>query len=207
MFTFDDGFASNIEAAAVLEELGTRGLFFVVPEFVDAGRERAETFVREHIRRDPSPDRFGTDDEWRSATWDELRDLRMRGHEIGSHSSRHWFVAADLSDAEAHFEIVGSRDAIAAGVGCEPTEIRSLAAPIDAARSIGARELELVRTTYRYLFSTYPGSNRLRDRLLIHRVNVECDWPDPLVSYSTRQLTSRRGWRRVRRYVDNVRTA
>jgi peptidoglycan/xylan/chitin deacetylase (PgdA/CDA1 family) len=204
MFTFDDGFATNLGAAGILEEHGTRGLFFAVPEFVEAGREHAESFVRRHIRREPAPGQFQGEDEWRAATWDELRDLRARGHEVGSHSLHHWFSASDLSDTAAHEEIVGSRDALATGLGCETADIRCFAAPISVARSVGARELELARVTYRYVFSTYAGSNRMRDRLLVHRANVEAGWSDQLVRYSTRALTAPRGWRRTRRYVDSI---
>jgi peptidoglycan/xylan/chitin deacetylase (PgdA/CDA1 family) len=206
LFTFDDGFASNLGAATVLEEHGIRGLFFVVPGFVEAGRDGAEAYVRSHIRPAPAPGRFLDVDEWRAATWSELRALRARGHEIGSHSASHWFAAAELTDADARDEVVGSRNAVAAGLECDPAEVRCFAAPVDIARSVGARELELARGTYEYVFSTYPGSNRARDRLLIHRANVESDWSERLVRYSTRRLTSWRGRRRTRRYLADHRS-
>jgi peptidoglycan/xylan/chitin deacetylase (PgdA/CDA1 family) len=204
LFTFDDGFASNLGAAAVLEQFGTRGLFFVVADFVDTDPAQAEEYVCRHIRPDPAEGQFRGLDEWRAATWAELRELRARGHEIGSHSTSHWFRAGELTPEAARREIVGSRDAIARGLECAPADVRCFAAPVDVARSVGPRELEMVRATYRYLFSTYPGTNRVRQRFLVRRCNVEVGWAPSLVRFSTRPLTAVRGRRRIRAFEDAV---
>lgn len=64
--TFDDGHASDYaEAFPVLQELGLRATFFVVPTLVDTPG---------HL------------------TWAQLREMVMAGMEVGSHSLTHPFV-------------------------------------------------------------------------------------------------------------------
>src|ERR1700688_4120164 len=50
LFTFDDGRLNNYTVAApVLESYGTRGVFFVVPEFVQCSPQQARHFYYSHI--------------------------------------------------------------------------------------------------------------------------------------------------------------
>jgi peptidoglycan/xylan/chitin deacetylase (PgdA/CDA1 family) len=73
--TFDDGGASAIDAARILERHGLSGSFFVVtsvigtPGFLDA---------------------------------DAIRELRALGHQVGSHSHTHAFLTALTDDEVAH---------------------------------------------------------------------------------------------------------
>lgn len=73
--TFDDGYADVVNAADVLQEFGGRGTAYVCPGLSGAGRE-----PRSH-RKDA--------DLARRLSVEEMRELRERGLEIGSHSMTH----------------------------------------------------------------------------------------------------------------------
>jgi len=117
-FTFDDGiFPSCRQAADTLEGAGFRGTFFVVSSWVGD-----RTFwVNDRVNR-------GLD----HGEWSDLRDLAGRGHEIGSHSHRHfnakgrvgrylpWLLARDYRRAR---EVIGRE------VGTPPD---SMAMPFNA---------------------------------------------------------------------------
>ena len=94
--TFDDGTRDHLKAAALLEKYGWRGCFNIITDKVGDGR---------HL------------------TWDEIRDLKRRGHEIASHTASHPSLKKLLAEgrrAEALDELVRSRDAIAKGTGSAP---------------------------------------------------------------------------------------
>lgn len=77
--SFDDGFKSNLNAARILEEFGTTGMFFVptnaigIPSAVQA---------RGFFKFDE-----GCDEPL--MTWEDLQSLRDRGHEVGNHTVNH----------------------------------------------------------------------------------------------------------------------
>ena len=73
MLTFDNGGKSAMRVAGYLEERGWRGHFFITTNMIGASR-----FV----------------------SADNLRDLRRRGHVVGSHSHTHPPVFRCLSEAE-----------------------------------------------------------------------------------------------------------
>ena len=73
MLTFDNGGKSAMRVAGYLEERGWRGHFFITTNMIGASR-----FV----------------------SADDLRDLRRRGHVVGSHSHTHPPVFRCLSEAE-----------------------------------------------------------------------------------------------------------
>jgi peptidoglycan/xylan/chitin deacetylase (PgdA/CDA1 family) len=80
-FSFDDGFADNARAAAVLEDYGARGCFFVCPAIVgqrDPATLRAFCADRLHF---PCVSPF--------LDWAQLEQLLARGHEIGGHTMTH----------------------------------------------------------------------------------------------------------------------
>lgn len=76
-YTFDDGLRDQYtHAAPMLDEFGFKGTFFVIPGRVSPSVEDAER--RRNDKR-----------AWGTITWDELRDLAARGHEIGNHTWSH----------------------------------------------------------------------------------------------------------------------
>jgi peptidoglycan/xylan/chitin deacetylase (PgdA/CDA1 family) len=110
LFTFDDGLASQADVAAkVLEEFGTRGVFFVVPRFVGSTGDAAWRFFTDRIQRgDPGS---LPDDMWRPMSVEHVGDLAARGHTIGSHTLSHSSLRT-LSASEKQSEIAESALAI-----------------------------------------------------------------------------------------------
>jgi len=92
--TFDDGGASALEIAARLEARGWRGHFFVT-----TGRIGTAGFL----------DAAG------------VRELALRGHDVGSHSVSHPTYMGRLSRPEIEREWIGSRDRLAEILGSPPT--------------------------------------------------------------------------------------
>lgn len=86
LFTFDDGFASNHAAAERLAARGIRGLFFVIPSFID--RTLGE-WTAHHRRagRDAFAIRSGGTRRGLSRT--EVREMMAMGHVIGGHNDAH----------------------------------------------------------------------------------------------------------------------
>lgn len=105
-FSFDDGFRSNLAAAAVLEEVGARGCFFVPTGFVGIDSvEDARAFYGT---------RKGVDEP--AMTWAELESLVARGHEIGSHTVTHRVIAT-IGSQEVVDEVAGAREILEARLG------------------------------------------------------------------------------------------
>ena len=98
VLTFDDGVKDHLLVAAPeLEKRGWRGIFCVVPDWI--GKDE------KHL------------------SWDDVRELRRRGHEIANHTLSH----ADLGKlvregrlGEARRQIAAGRDAIAKELGEAP---------------------------------------------------------------------------------------
>jgi len=95
VITFDDGYLDNHRNAA--PELLLHGLpacFFVTTDFIASQRVA------------PWDAKLGVPSEWMS--WDDVRSLRARGFEIGSHTMNHVDLSLVTGD-EARREIVGSK--------------------------------------------------------------------------------------------------
>lgn len=95
VLTFDDGYQDNFDNAfPLLKQAGFTATFFVITDFVDAGRPGY-------------------------MTWDELRELHDAGMDIGSHSRDH----PDLAGRAADFlvwQVLGSREMIESRLGFTP---------------------------------------------------------------------------------------
>lgn len=93
-FSFDDGFASNVRVAKILEEFGTTGMFFVPPGFIGTAT------VSE--ARDFYGFSEGVDEP--AMTWGDLETLKANGHEVGNHTWGHK-VLSWISEEEMQTEI------------------------------------------------------------------------------------------------------
>ncbi|MER5336647.1 polysaccharide deacetylase family protein [Micromonospora sp. NPDC002717] len=184
LVTFDDGFPDLAETALpVLRRYRLTATAFVIAARVGAT---------------PPPDGDP------SLDWDQLRDLRSHGVEIGSHSQSHRALDC-LRRAELRQEVAGSRQVLEDGLG---TPIRSFAYPYGyhsdavrtAVRAAGYSSACGVKNAL-----SHPGD----DVFAIARVLIERDtgvagigalldgtgWP--LAWHGERLLT--RGWRAYRR--------
>ena len=166
LFTFDDGFVSNHDVAApLLEEVGTRGLFFVVPAFSTATDEESRAFFRGRLHG--RADRYE-----RAMTPDEIRDLAARGHAIGNHTFSHARLSDTLETDHRH-EILDAADVIESWTG-RPVEAFAWPyvwnAMTPAAHQIASRR-------HRYCFAPCAGrvDAAAETAALLWRTNAEVD--------------------------------
>jgi peptidoglycan/xylan/chitin deacetylase (PgdA/CDA1 family) len=112
LFTFDDGRENNYTTAApVLESFGTRGVFFVVPEFVLCTPQAARDFYYSHIDVRKNAPQL-PEEEARSISPLQIADLSRRGHAVGNHTYSHVNLAT-LPEDQMHHQIVESARQIA----------------------------------------------------------------------------------------------
>jgi peptidoglycan/xylan/chitin deacetylase (PgdA/CDA1 family) len=97
--TFDDGRIGALNyGAAVLEEFGARGTFYLCPSFIDGMGVPVEEQYSSFI------------------TWADVRALLARGHCIGSHGMSHARLS-ELSVEALHFELSESKKIIEREIG------------------------------------------------------------------------------------------
>lgn len=95
LLTFDDGYIDNYEEAfPILQEFGYKGTFFVVTEFIDAGREGY-------------------------MTWEMIEEMAQAGQRIESHSRTHPDLSTKSRDGLI-WEILGSQETLTAHIGYKP---------------------------------------------------------------------------------------
>lgn len=187
IFSFDDGDLSGFTTAApILERHGFRGEFFVVSDWI--GRPGFMTV-------------------------DHLRELRRRGHGIGSHSRTHPRLNT-LDRAAIDAEVAGSKRDIEAMTG-EPVAFFSVPGGavddrvIDAARAAGYAGVAISREGYsgggqpfvfnRFAVRAYTPTSAIaaiceRPRLTSIRVSVKRG-----VLGAMRRVTGHGGYERLRR--------
>ncbi|MFT5141929.1 MAG: peptidoglycan/xylan/chitin deacetylase (PgdA/CDA1 family) [Rhodothermales bacterium] len=79
-FSSDDGFASNLALARVLEEFGTTGCFFLNPASLDQTDDQwVSRFCRTRLQAQPT----------RFLSSADVDGLLARGHEVGNHTMTH----------------------------------------------------------------------------------------------------------------------
>jgi peptidoglycan/xylan/chitin deacetylase (PgdA/CDA1 family) len=98
--TFDDAFRSVVNALPILERLGVPATVFACAGYAEQGRPLDVPELAAEASAHP--------DELATMSWDELRALRERGVEIGSHTVSHPHLP-QLSEAEIQSELTDSR--------------------------------------------------------------------------------------------------
>jgi peptidoglycan/xylan/chitin deacetylase (PgdA/CDA1 family) len=180
LFTFDDGRLNNYTVAApVLESFGARGVFFVVPQFVQCSSQEARHFyysridIREHAPNLP-------EEETRSMTPQQIADLSRRGHSIGNHTYSHVNLGT-LPEDQLHREIVESAKQISAWTG-KPADAFAWTFSWDSITSTGWK---LIQQHHRFCFAPCPGFVDCRNdsQNLIWRTEVEVSYPPSEVRF------------------------
>jgi len=174
LFTFDDGRLSNYTVAApLLESFGTRGVFFVVPQFVQCTPQEARQFYYSRIDTRQLPPNL-PEEETRPMTPQQIADLAHRGHSIGNHTYSHVNLR-NLPESQLHHEIVESAAQIASWAG-QPVDAFAWTFSWD---SITPRAWKLIQQHHPFCFAPCPGSVDCRadSQNLIWRTEVEVAYP------------------------------
>jgi peptidoglycan/xylan/chitin deacetylase (PgdA/CDA1 family) len=195
LFTFDDGRASNyVVAAPMLESMGTRGLFFVVAEFIGLTAQDARDFYysRIDVRGLAASE---SAEQWTPMNPDQLADLARRGHAIGNHTLSHVNLAG-LSPSDLEQQIAGSAMKISSWT---QKSVDAFAWPY-AWNAISREAWDLIRKTHRFCFSPCPGTTRsaMDSPHLIWRTEVEAYYSDAQYRFMYSGLASP-AWTRQRR--------
>ena len=124
LLTFDDGGRSALIAADLIERRGWRGHFFVITGFINA-----PGFV----------------------TKSDVRELRARGHLVGSHSHTHPDIFREISSAQLNYEWTHSREILADILGEQVA-----AAAIPGGHGNHLTERAAASAGYSFLFTSVP---------------------------------------------------
>lgn len=135
--TFDDGYASQLTGAAILEEFGFPATFFVVPDFLDGRGGRGGYWER-----------------WGYFGWGELQTLAACGFDIGCHSASHVRLTP-CSPHELEEETLGAKQRLEAMVR---REVASFSYPHGAFNERVARAVR--QAGYRLACTSLYGVNR-----------------------------------------------
>jgi peptidoglycan/xylan/chitin deacetylase (PgdA/CDA1 family) len=170
ILTFDDGYVDNFSIAApILDELGIRATFFVTTgfvagthfpwwestyrEFINIGEHVGPAWSRhrsQFIKNPPlvSANPSGVD----FMSWDQLRELVSRGHQVQAHTVSH----PSLAHCEENIEIRESTAQVREELGQDPFVF---AYPYGQQDNFGERETrQLKELGYRYAVSTRASS-------------------------------------------------
>ncbi len=200
LFTFDDGHLDNYTVAApVLESFGTRGVFFVVPQFVACRKQEARDFYYSRVDIRSLPPSQAVEDSC-SMTPQQIADLSRRGHSIGNHTYSHVNLAG-LSEIQLHHEIVESATQISSWTR-QPVDAFAWTFSWD---SITPAAWEVIRQHHRFCFAPCPGSVDCRTDSyhLIWRTQVEALYPSADFRFMYSGLTHPM-WRRKRQHLKTV---
>jgi len=155
--TFDDGYADNYDIAApILEHFGISATFFVTAGLVGTSGRFAHDWR--------SPHRFT------NLSWDQVRNLAVRGFEIGSHSMTHANLGR-IPLSEARREIRDSQEILQRILGAP---VRSFAYPFGGREDITPAAVKEIHSAgFSLIASAYGGSNVRRiDPVNVLRVGV-----------------------------------
>lgn len=197
LFTFDDGLRNNLHAARVLEQNGVRGMFFVVPGFVESRTPRE--FYRSNIRPviDPNFDRL--EEDVTPFGYADMRGLLDSGHALGCHTMTH-LLRCGIAPGEADEEIVASAARLSEQL---QTEVPAFCSPLNTLLSVDAYAKQKIKEHYRYHFTTFPGRNDVgtSPQLIFRRV-IEVNWPLGKIRFALGRWDLWRWRGRVQQYLE-----
>jgi peptidoglycan/xylan/chitin deacetylase (PgdA/CDA1 family) len=118
LFTFDDGFESNFAAAQYLAKCGVRGIFFVVPTFLD---RTMDEYVAWNHANGVEAFRFRSDGSLGGLSHSQVKEMVAMGHLIAGHNFAHRNLGELTQPADLAYEIDRAADAVAelTGQPCE----------------------------------------------------------------------------------------
>lgn len=174
-FSFDDGFRDcYTQIAPQLERYGVNAMFFVNPNFIDAG-EQGDTQYIKHFTEEVvmSPGK-------KPMTWEQIRQLQQRGFLFGAHTLDHYSIN-DANIDELERQIGDCRRVIEQQLG---TPCPYFAFPYGRIADANPRSIEMACLHYDYVFSQsdYRHFFSFAGRV-INRRHFEPFWPASNVKY------------------------
>jgi peptidoglycan/xylan/chitin deacetylase (PgdA/CDA1 family) len=190
LLTFDDGLLSNYEVAApMLEAMGLRALFFVVPDFSLRSGDSARAFCRDRILQRRVE---------RAMSPDQIADLTARGHTIGNHTFSHANLR-DLAPSGYHHEVVESAAVIESWTG---RPVTAFAWPFRW-NAISPEAFHLAADRHRFCFAPCAGRTAVsRPRgPVFWRTGMETYFADAEMRFQCSGLADLAAARRRRRLI------
>lgn len=168
IISFDDGLRSNYEVAApMLEERGMRGFFFVTTGLPDDGGSAA--FCADHEINLAAGEECGM-------VWDELRDLKARGHVIGCHTMSHFRMRGPVEPDRLASEIAGAKRRLEVELAAPVRHFAWVGGESDTYASDAMKAV--CDCGFEYAFTTQSKLLQCGgDSLLIHRTILDADMP------------------------------
>lgn len=168
-FTFDDGFEDcHSSIAPVLESFGTNALFFINPNFADAGEMHNQEYIDNFTG-------ITTDSPGKSPmSWSQMKDLIRRGFLIGAHTMDH-NIPEHGTETELIYQIKACRQRIEERleVPCD-----HFAWPYGRITDINDKALSIACQTYQYVFSQSDYKHYFSfGGKVINRRHFEPWWP------------------------------
>ncbi|MAH85433.1 MAG: hypothetical protein CBB68_14510 [Rhodospirillaceae bacterium TMED8] len=150
ILSFDDGFASNFEAAKLLKNLGVSAIFFICPGIIDMrGAAQRKAMSKAFFGGCDAPDSC------QLLNWNEIEKIRSMGHVIGAHGMNHVRLST-LTGQHLVDEIIGANHALKMRLGDKADWYAFSYGDI---KSISRAALKCIRQTYRYCRSGVRGIN------------------------------------------------
>lgn len=174
LLTFDDGLKNNLYAAQVLNNQGIKAFFFIVPGFINETSEKQKDFYLKNIRPEVNPAIDSKPEDFMPMSWEDIKQLIISGHEIGSHTYTHTLSLKATDELNSSKEIVESKRQIEESLNYSITSFCSINNSLE---SVGSYEKKLIEEHYKYHFTTLPGLNtENKNPLFIKRRNIEVFW-------------------------------
>lgn len=171
VFTFDDGTVSDLWAARILEQHGYRGIFFLVPDFLDAAPARKLLLER-------SPSYRPHEAEIAALDWAGAARLVAGGHRIGSHGGSHRRLK-DLEGEAIEDEVLLSAQRLESRL---QTPVEWLAFPYGRAEDLDGEALRAALSRYRACFTGVRGGFARPGRM-VWRESMDPAWSPELMDF------------------------
>jgi hypothetical protein len=110
LITFDDGLASNYQAAAHLAKCGVRAIFFVIPSFIDRTMQQYFDF---HASNGVQAFGFETRGEPKGLSRSQVHEMAAMGHLIAGHNFAHRDLGKLTAPSDLEYEIDRAVDGVA----------------------------------------------------------------------------------------------
>lgn len=174
-FTFDDGWRDcYTQIAPHLEKYGVNAMFFINPNFINAGEQQDEAYLSnftDNVTKSPGK---------HPMTWAQVQELQQRGFLFGAHTLDHYCIN-DNNVEELRHQIVDCRKIIEEklGVPCD-----YFAFPFGRLEHANPKSIDMACETYSYVFSQSDHKHFFSyNGKVINRRHFEPFWPISHLKY------------------------